>query len=73
MGLHSRSVAQKITNGNEKCRLEGCKARRHWTLELWKWILWSDESRFTIWQSGSRIWVPNMKISYSIVPTVKIG
>ena len=31
--------------------------RRHWTLEQWKRILWSDESRFTIWQYDGRIWV----------------
>jgi hypothetical protein len=38
-------------------RLEWCKARRHWTLEQWKRFLWSDESWFTIWQSGGRIWI----------------
>jgi hypothetical protein len=36
---------------NAKCPLEGCKARRHWTLVQWKQVLWSDESHFTIWQS----------------------
>ena len=38
----------KITLTNAK-QLEWCKV--HWTLEQWKHILWSDESRFTIWQS----------------------
>jgi hypothetical protein len=38
----------KITMRNVECRLEWCKARRHWTLEQWKGFLWSDESRFTI-------------------------
>jgi len=42
---------------NAKHRLEWCKARRNWTLEQWKPVLWSDESRFTIWQSDGRIWV----------------
>jgi hypothetical protein len=36
---------------NAKHQLEWCKARRNWTLEQWKRVLWSDESRFTIWQS----------------------
>jgi hypothetical protein len=46
MGFHGRAVAHKpkITMHNAKCRLEWCKARRHWTLEQWKRILWSDES-----------------------------
>jgi hypothetical protein len=51
MGLHGRAAAHKPTN-LKKCRLEWCKARRHWTLEQWKRILWSDESHFTIRQSN---------------------
>jgi hypothetical protein len=53
MGFHSRAAAHKskITMCNAKRRLEWRKARRHYTLEQWKRILWSDESRFTIWQS----------------------
>ena len=41
----------KIPMRNAKRRLEWCKARYHWTLEQRKHILWSDESRFTIWQT----------------------
>ena len=37
---------------NAKHQLEWCKARRHCTLEQWKRVLWSDELRFTICQSG---------------------
>ena len=40
--------------------LEWCKACRHWTLEKWNRFLWSDESRFTIWQSDRQIWVWRM-------------
>jgi hypothetical protein len=41
----------KITMRNDKCRRTWCTARRHWTLEKWKRLLWSDESLFIIWQS----------------------
>ena len=41
----------KITMRNAQRRLEWCKARHHWILEQWKRVHWSDESRFTIWQS----------------------
>jgi hypothetical protein len=41
----------KITMHNGKRWLKWCKAHHHWTLEQWKRVLWSDESRFTIWQS----------------------
>ena len=52
MCFHVRAAAQKpkITMCNVK-RMEWCKAYCHWTLEKWKRILWSDESRFTIWQT----------------------
>nr|XP_046187898.1 uncharacterized protein LOC124016378 isoform X2 [Oncorhynchus gorbuscha] len=41
---------------NAKRRLEWCKDRRHWTLEQWKPVLWSDEVRFSIWTSDGLIW-----------------
>ena len=49
MGFDGRAAAHKpkITMRNAKRRLEWCQACRHWTLEEWKRVLWSDESRFT--------------------------
>jgi hypothetical protein len=41
----------QITMRSAKCRLEWCKACRHWTLEQWKRVLWSDASHFTISQT----------------------
>jgi hypothetical protein len=57
MGFHGRAATQKhkITMCNAKHQLQWCKVCRHWTLEQW-----SDESRFTIWQSVGRIWVWNL-------------
>jgi hypothetical protein len=41
MGFHCRAAAHKpkVTMRNAKHRLEWCKARHHWTLEQWKWVL----------------------------------
>jgi hypothetical protein len=53
MGFHGRAAALKaqISMRNAKRWLEWCKACRYWSLEQWKCIHWSVESRFTIWQS----------------------
>ena len=50
MDFHGRAAAHKpkITMHKAKRRLKWCKAHHHWTLELWKHVLWSDESPFTI-------------------------
>ena len=57
MCFHDRAAAHKpkITMRNAKRRVEWCKARRHWTPEQWKRVLWSDESCFTIWQSDGLV------------------
>ncbi|CAI9543152.1 unnamed protein product [Staurois parvus] len=51
MGFHGRAAASKpyITKCNGKRRMQWCKARHHWTLVQWRRVLWSDQSRFSVW------------------------
>ena len=49
-GLYSYSAAKKPfkSEKNRKARLEFAKAHRNWTVEQWRRIVWSDESKFNL-------------------------
>lgn len=79
LGYHGRAAAYKplITPRNARNRLAWCKARRNLPLESWKDILWTDESRYTVFRSDGRVWVWRMPgerhLPECVVPTVKFG
>ncbi|GFW84425.1 transposable element Tcb1 transposase [Trichonephila clavipes] len=76
-GLEETAHKPNITPQNAEHRLQWCRVHRHWTVDMWKTVFWSDESRFTVWQSDGRVWVWRMPgerfFSDCIVLTVKFG
>ncbi|GFT14107.1 uncharacterized protein TNCV_3641761 [Trichonephila clavipes] len=59
LGFHGHAATHKpnITPQNAEHRLQWCRAHRHWTVDMWKTVLWSDESRFTVWLSDGHVCV----------------
>ncbi|GFV66759.1 hypothetical protein TNCV_3624441 [Trichonephila clavipes] len=62
-----QSHKPNITPQNAKHRLQWCRKRCHWTVDMWKAVLWSDESRVTVWQSDGRVWVWRMPATVYLV------
>ncbi len=59
MGYCSRRPHQVLSTKNRKRRLQFTQALQNWTIEDWKNVAWSDESRFLM--LGSEFCVRNMK------------
>ena len=49
-GLHGQIAARKplLRRGNKQKRFVWAKKHKEWTLDQWKSVLWSDESKFEI-------------------------
>ena len=66
-----------VSEHNRKMRLNWTQKRHLWTIDNWKKIVWSDESRFTMFQNDGkiRVWCLQ-KEKYNInclIPTMKHG
>ena len=78
-GLHGRIAKKKpyLRLANKKKRLRWAKEHRHWTLEEWKKVLWTDESKFVVFGSNRRTFVrrrTNEKMQEQcLIPSVKHG
>ena len=79
MGIYSRVSVPKplLTESQREKRLSWCIERQNWSVRQWKTVIWSDESRFTIFQNDgpSHVWRKD-GTQYNIenlTPTVKHG
>lgn len=79
LGYHSRTALRKplVSESNRKIRLCWARDKRFWGIDDWKKIVWSDESRFTLFQNDGKIHVwrlPKEKYDVScLTSTVKHG
>ena len=79
MGYNSCTALRKpsVSEKNRKIRLNWARERRLWTIDNWKKVVWSDESRFTMFQNDGKIRVWRLvEEKYNInclVPTMKHG
>ncbi len=57
MGYSSRRPHRVplLSAKNRKWRIQFTQAQQNWTIEDWKNVAWSDESRFLLWHSDGRV------------------
>ena len=78
LGLNSCATRNKplLTHQQRILRLKWCRAKRNWN-EEWKQIIWSDESRFTLFKSDGwvKVWqrVGDAYKKNCIKPTIKFN
>ena len=78
-GLHDRIAAKKtlLKDIIKNNRLAWAKKHKQWTLNQWKSVLWSDQSKFEIFVFNRHVFVrrrvDERMISTCVVPTVKHG
>ena len=55
LGLNRCVALRKplISEATQKKRFQFAREHKDWTLEQWKKVMWSDESRFTLFQSDA--------------------
>jgi hypothetical protein len=53
MGIYSRIAVPKplLTEKQRENRLNWCIERQNWSIKKWKTVIWSDESRFTLFEN----------------------
>jgi len=79
IGYNSYRAAKKpLLNENQRQkRLEWCLKRQNWTVQQWRNVIWSDESKFTLFRNDgpSRVWrEPGTRFNIeNLNPSVKHG
>lgn len=78
-GLRRRRAKRKpyISPLQKLKRFLWCKERRNWTLDDWRRVIWTDESRFEVGFVGGTVWVwrdvDEKDLPSCLLPTFKSG
>jgi hypothetical protein len=56
LGAIEKETKPKLSNKNIKARLEFAKRHKDWTLDDWRRVIWSDESKINRFCSDGRAW-----------------
>lgn len=56
LGAVEKEAKPKLSPKNIKARLEFAKRHKHWTVEDWKCVIWSDETKINRFCSDGRSW-----------------
>lgn len=78
-GLKGRIAAKKprLTAIHKRKRLQWARTHQHWTVDQWKKVLWSDESKFEVFGTKRRVFVrrrPGERMKdQNVVQTLKHG
>lgn len=56
LGAIEKKPKPSLSVTNAKKRLAWCKAYRNWTVDDWKRVVWSDETKINRFNSDGRVW-----------------
>ena len=72
-GLNACKAAKKLllSEKNRIARLDFARRYQNWTIDQWKQVLWSDESKFLLRKQGSRVVRRPVGTRYSDEYTIK--
>lgn len=56
LGAIEKKPKPALSYKNARKRLEWCKAHQDWTIEDWKRVVWSDETKVSRFNSDGRVW-----------------
>ncbi len=56
LGSFEKEKKPALSDTNAKKRLEWCLAHRNWTIDDWKRVVWSDETKINRFNSDGHVW-----------------